>query len=1493
MSKRLLTQKSDGGYVQASSSDDFGTIGALEITAATGAFTGNVDVSSGSLSTSALQKKAILEGAASNIDIGAYSLTAGNLVSGGLTPTRVVFAGSGGLLSDSAAMVFQTDTLTVTKLGAFQAVGTIDFNDQTMSSVAISSGTISGLTSLDLTSTSLTIDDEAITHAMLPQMSGQTILGVSGLSAGAPAEISLSDLFNNAKGLFYDWNTGKAEITVDNSTIEISTADLNGSFAGTQQGLKVKDGGIGDTQLATLSSVDIDGGAIDGTPIGASSASTGAFSTLAASGAATLSSTLAVTGQSEFSDNLFPNSATAAVDIGGNQGTTEDAHGSLKWFEDAGFSNLAEGSDGVQPKYDNASYQYEISFFKDAACTIPSVSSDTYTTNDPSSWAAYTDGTFNTEITAPNSGSMGAVILTWDAADYPDASERAGDMTRWNRVRFADKYTSIEGGPYGGSLEWDDTNYQVKIDFGSVSQLIDSTWHGTSVRLMNEAMESKYVQVEFESNQGLAEVDLESAALAKGSSGNINISDATLVSGQIFKLELESDMALNDWSASYSYPYFYFGQSDKPSLYLRMSFSTYDSSAPSSASDISSVKDSGGNDLATASIVDGGISDSQQHWNVTFVSAPASDSGIYFTVGSTELRYFQDINARRAFRLKATSDVPTTNGSEDSALYVKDVDGVDELHWVGFDASNTIQMTSDGKLNAGALELATVSGLEDSDGLKVEAAQTLITSIAPSGGNLSLGADGSGTVTVQNDLKVDGAAEIDGALVVDGNLTVSGTTTTVNSTTVSVVDPMLILASSNDSSDTVDIGLYGLYDSSGSLDLYGGLFRDASDNGKWKLFKDNQAVPTTTVDTNGAGYAAATLVADIEGDVEGNVTGDLTGNADTATALETARTIALAGDVAGSVSFDGTGNVSITTTVQANSVALGTDTTGNYVAAGAVSGVGLSGSSSEEGGTFTVTSNATHANTASAIVSRDASGDFAAGTITAALTGDVTGTVSSIANHDTDSLGEGSSNLYYTDARAEAAAQGYFSGGEGIALSGTGVLSADLLAAGGLKIDSDKISIKLDSDADNPLALSASGLIFSDGGLINDHIAAGAAIQMSKTLLEVATGASEVQLDLSGDELSAELVDGGISNVHVAANAAIEDTKLDQISTADKVALSALAISSNVGSVTALADSDLFIVGPNKMAASVIPTYVKGKLSGGDGITFDDSNSGEIKVNASLSHITAISNSEGSLSVEDLSIAGGVVTGATSITSTAFVGALTGNASTASALQAAVDISLSGDLDGTVEFDGSSSVSISATIQPNSVALGTDTTGNYMSDVSAGTGVSVTHTQGEGSTATIAIGQAVATDSDVEFSTCSAGKFLLTGLSADATVGDATAANQLVFISAEDTVKKISHSAADKADAVKVCGVWDGSAMISAGIATIKVKDSESVSVGDVVYLSSEAGAVSATPLNPTAVANHQKVHLRIGFALAASTEAGGTVKVLLGIGEPTELLID
>jgi len=73
-------------------------------------------------------------------------------------------------------------------------------------------------------------------------------------------------------------------------------------------------------------------------------------------------------------------------------------------------------------------------------------------------------------------------------------------------------------------------------------------------------------------------------------------------------------------------------------------------------------------------------------------------------------------------------------------------------------------------------------------------------------------------------------------------------------------------------------------------------------------------------------------------------------------------------------------------------------------------------------------------------------------------------------------------------------------------------------------------------------------------------------------------------------------------------------------------------------------------------------------------------------------------------------------------------------------------ITLGGDLSGSATLTSLGNATLTATIAANSVALGTDTTGSYMLDVSGGTGITVSHTQGEGSTATISINTAVTAD---------------------------------------------------------------------------------------------------------------------------------------------------
>lgn len=117
--------------------------------------------------------------------------------------------------------------------------------------------------------------------------------------------------------------------------------------------------------------------------------------------------------------------------------------------------------------------------------------------------------------------------------------------------------------------------------------------------------------------------------------------------------------------------------------------------------------------------------------------------------------------------------------------------------------------------------------------------------------------------------------------------------------------------------------------------------------------------PTFTTATN-ANTASAIVQRDASGNFSaGTITAALSGNATTATSATTATTA----------------------TQVSNSLTLAT------------SGTGLSGSASFNGAsaqTFTVTSNATNANTGSTIVARDASGNFSAGTITAALSGNAT-----------------------------------------------------------------------------------------------------------------------------------------------------------------------------------------------------------------------------------------------------------------------------------------------------------------------------------------------------------------------------------------------------------------------------------------------------------------------------------------------------------------------
>lgn len=115
--------------------------------------------------------------------------------------------------------------------------------------------------------------------------------------------------------------------------------------------------------------------------------------------------------------------------------------------------------------------------------------------------------------------------------------------------------------------------------------------------------------------------------------------------------------------------------------------------------------------------------------------------------------------------------------------------------------------------------------------------------------------------------------------------------------------------------------------------------------------------PDTVVKRDGSGNFAA-----------GTITASLAGNASTSGRWLNARTITLTGDASGSTSIDGSGNVSLATTV-------------------AFPVTSVNGKSGNVTLVLSDIATASSSNTANALVQRDSSGNFAAGTITADLTG--------------------------------------------------------------------------------------------------------------------------------------------------------------------------------------------------------------------------------------------------------------------------------------------------------------------------------------------------------------------------------------------------------------------------------------------------------------------------------------------------------------------------
>ena len=214
------------------------------------------------------------------------------------------------------------------------------------------------------------------------------------------------------------------------------------------------------------------------------------------------------------------------------------------------------------------------------------------------------------------------------------------------------------------------------------------------------------------------------------------------------------------------------------------------------------------------------------------------------------------------------------------------------------------------KLDKVKIDTIETSATADQTGAEIKAAYEAEANAFTDAKNTILSAT-AGTVSASKAVITDASNNLTGFnnVTIGGNLTVSGTTTTIDTATLVVEDPLIKLAKAN-TTDSIDIGFYGMHDS-GSTAKYTGLFRDQTDSDKWKLFKELQEEPTTTVNTSGTGYAVGTLVANLEGAVTGTditLSGRLKASKGTDEASASELTLATDGNT-----FDITGTTTINT----------------------------------------------------------------------------------------------------------------------------------------------------------------------------------------------------------------------------------------------------------------------------------------------------------------------------------------------------------------------------------------------------------------------------------------------------------------------------------------------------------------------------------------------------------------------------------------------------